>query len=110
MLKIQSNGSIYLTRGDSAKIKINLKNKDTNRVYDLNPQDRLTLTVKKSTRDTEYEFQKVITGEDVFCINQSDTKPLEFGDYVYDVQLDTVDGETITVIEKTAFVVGEEVT
>lgn len=110
MLKVSYNGSIYLTRGDSATIKINLKNKDTNRVHVLDPMDKLTFTVKKSTKDTNHLFQIVVFGESVFHILQDHTKDLEFGDYVYDVQLDTVDNDTITVIEKSAFVVGEEVT
>jgi hypothetical protein len=39
-----------------------------------------------------------------------DTAGLEFGDYVYDVELCTAEGDVYTVIAKTGFKIREEVT
>lgn len=107
MLYIEGN-TIRLTRGDTAYLQIPLA--ATYGVYELASDDTLTLSVKKTTRDTEYYFQKVITGSDIFHIEPNDTAALTFGKYIYDVQLNTGSGDVFTVIPPSTFEVLAEVT
>lgn len=107
MLYIEGN-TIRLTRGDTAYLQIPLTTTDG--IYELASEDTLTLSVKKSTRDMDYYFQKVLTGSDIFHIEPSDTAELAFGKYVYDVQLNTSNGDVFTVIPPSTFEVLAEVT
>ena len=107
MLYIEGN-TIRLTRGDTAYLHIPLTS--TEGAYEMAPDDTLTLSVKKSTRDSEYTFQKVIKGSDVFRIDPSDTAETSFGKYTYDVQLQNSNGDIFTVIPPSTFEVLVEVT
>ena len=72
--------------------------------------DTLTFSVKKNIEDTFYAFQKVVGANEVVVILPEDTKPLEYGKYWYDVQLNTVRNEVFTIVEKTGFYVRQEIT
>jgi hypothetical protein len=110
VLHIEFGGKIRLTRGDTAKVSVEITNATTGEAYTIAAGDRLTMTVKRSIADAEHILQKVLTGERTFNILQEDTAGLEFGKYIYDVQLDTADGETHTVIEPATFEILQEVT
>ena len=107
MLYIEGN-TIRLTRGDTAYLNIPLVT--TEEAYEMNPEDTLTFSVKKSTRDADYIFQKVVTGTNAFHIEPTDTSELAFGKYVYDVELNTIDNDVFTVIPPSTFEVLVEVT
>ena len=109
MLLVTSSGEVSLTRGDTARLTVSVTN-DIGEPYIIQPEDTLTLSVKKSTKDTEYLFQKTIKGYDTFHIEPEDTKPLDFGKYKYDVEIITENGEVYTVIPPTVFKILEEVT
>lgn len=112
MLYIEGN-SIRLTRGDTAYltvpifIKVNGENTEE---YTMQPDDTLTLSVKKAVRDVEYCFQKVTTGTNTIHILPQDTAELAFGKYKYDVQLVTAGGDVFTLIEVDNFELLQEVT
>lgn len=110
MLQIKSDGTIRLTRGDTAELKVDLVYDGTENKYVMNSSDKLTLTIKKSTKDVQHLVQKVVTGTDTIVIEPADTAGLSFGKYKYDVQLDTVDGKTYTPVEVSVFEILEEVT
>ena len=111
------NGTeVQLTRGDTAYLKIPLRLKlyDDNgepyyEPYEMKPEDTLTLTVKKSTKDTVVCFQKETKGSNVFHIKPEDTCDCEFNKYTYDVEIHT-NGDTFTVIEPSCFKILPEVT
>lgn len=96
MLKINSDYSIELTRGDTARLTVDLINEVTGKAYEIQPGDRLHLTVKKTTRDPEAAFQKEVQGTGTFHIAPEDTAGLSFGRYRYDVQLTTAGGDVFT--------------
>ena len=101
------NGTkLAMTRGDSESIKVTCSEL-------CHPGDALTLTVRQSPEDP-VEMQKTVTefpgGEAVIFIDPEDTAPLDFGDYVYDVQWTRGDGTVTTVIEPSRFRLKEEVT
>lgn len=107
MFKIVGN-KIYLTRGDSAFIDIQIKNADGTD-YQWTPGDQLLMTVKESTSSKEILFQHSLV-DGTIEINPEDTENLEYGDYVYDCQLRTSGGVTQTFITPSLFRVLEEVT
>ncbi len=94
-----SNQNIFLTRGDTAKIALSITSAG-NSAYD-STKDTVVLTVKKSTTDKEKILQKTASHDD--------TKNLDYGDYVYDVQLTTVAGNVCTIITPHRFRLEEEV-
>lgn len=110
MLKVLPDNTIKLTRGDTAALTVPILNEVTGEAYTMGSTDTLTLSVKKSVKDTEYSFQKVSVGANRFVIEPMDTKGLKFGKYVYDVQLDTSSGGVSTIIEPATFEILSEVT
>lgn len=68
MLYVFDDGTIQLTRGDTARLSTVISNGATGQPYEIRPNDVLTLTVKKTVKDLEPRFQKTITGTNVFHI------------------------------------------
>ena len=100
-----SNQNIFLTRGDTAKIALSITS--GNSAYD-STKDTVVLTVKKSTTDKEKVLRKTAVNG-VITLSHDDTKNLDYGDYVYDVQLTTVAGDVYTIITPHRFRIEEEV-
>lgn len=101
-----SNKNIFLTRGDTAKIALSITSAGSV-AYD-SAKDTIVLTVKKSTTDKEKILQKTAVNG-VITISHADTRNLEYGDYVYDVQLTTVAGDVCTIITPHRFRIEDEV-
>ena len=110
MLYVNENGSIRLTRGDTARLSVDITNDLTGDPYIINDKDELTLTIKQKLKDEEPLLQKKITGSNTFEIEPADTANLAFATYKYDVQLTTAGGDVFTVIEPTSFEIMAEVT
>lgn len=110
MLKIMKDGTIQLTRGDTARISVALTNEVDNKEYVMQKDDTLFLSIKKTINDEKALIQKMLTGENTFHIEPKDTSQLKFGQYKYDVQLTTADGDVFTVIAPTPFEIMAEVT
>lgn len=108
MLYVDSDGSIRLTRGDTARLTIDISDGETR--YVIQPGDILRFSVKKSTNDSVYIFQKELEGESLLHIKPEDTRDLSYGKYCYDVELTTESGDVFTVIEPSSFEVMREVT
>lgn len=106
-----TNNIITLTRGDYAALDIFVYNQDET-PHILTEGETLTLSVKRKTTDLTPIFQKVLKQGDelVFVFLPEDTKDLSFGTYKYDVEFNTADGKTDTIITPHDFIVGEEVT
>ena len=58
MLYVLDDGTIRLTRGDTARLSTVISNGATGQPYEIQPNDVLTLTVKKTVKDLEPRFQK----------------------------------------------------
>lgn len=102
--------TIKLTRGDTARLTVPIINLANNGEYTMESGDILYFTVKKTAKDTDFLFQKSVTGSNSIHIRPEDTADLSFGKYKYDVQLTTATGDVYTVIEPSAFEVMEEIT
>lgn len=109
MLHIGNDGTIELTRGDTARLTVSITNDSTDAPYEIRASDVLKLTLKKSVNDTEPCMQKIATGSGSFHIEPEDTAGLAFGDYKYDVELTTAEGDVYTVIEPNTFKIMAEV-
>lgn len=103
------NGTIRLTRGDTARLYITIENESVGENYEITSADTLRLTLKKSIKDTYPAFQKVISGTNMFHIEPGDTSNLSFGRYFYDIELTTSDGDVYTIIGPAIFEILKEV-
>ena len=110
MFYIKEDGTIHLTRGDTARFSISVENELTQQEYIIGENDKLTLTVKKKVKDTEALLQKTALGVSLFHIKPEDTSSMSFGKYKYDVQLTTSTGDVYTIVEPTTFEILPEVT
>ena len=110
MLQIDNDGTVHLTRGDTARFSVSINNDTSGSEYEMSTGDVLKLTVKKTVRDTTPCIQKVIEGSNNIHISPEDTNDLEFGKYLYDVELNTEGGDVYTVIGPTTFEILKEVT
>ena len=98
---------IRFIRGDTQVFSLNIMDED-GLPYELQPTDKLVLTVKRSIYNTDIILQKVIDASMLIKFEHEDTEGLSFGEYVYDVQLTQGDIVT-TVIPPTPFILEGEV-
>lgn len=103
---------LSVTRGDTPTMRVNLVQGADGSEYSLGPGDELTFTVKKSTKvDSPVLVQKVMTEATgpLFRLDEDDTS-LDYGSYVYDVQLRTAHGDVYTVMKPDRLAITAEVT
>lgn len=91
---------LEFTRGDNFRFKFRLRNKAGNEITPNGVNFQIYLTVKKNTRDKDIKIQKTLTSgivyneEDKYYhveFTPEDTSDLEYGSYVYDIELKTAD-------------------
>ncbi len=109
MFEVKGN-DLYLTRGDTARLTVNITNVCDDGEYTPAADDVFRFTVKKNVYTKEPVFQKVTTGNAVFKISPSDTKNLDFATYVYDIELTTVSGDVYTIVPYSNIHILKEVT
>lgn len=88
------SNAIKLTRGDTAKITVSFTDEQGD-PYDMS-EDVVKFGVKRSPYDTECVLEKEIDSETgKFELTPADTESMEYGDYLYDIEIrHTVEGET----------------
>lgn len=104
--KIRRN-RIQLVRGDTFRAKLTLKDKAGN-VYIPTADDEVLFTVKRNASTQQILIQKRVENSEV-VLEPSDTENLDFGSYVYDVQVVLANGNKDTVIQANIFEVLPEV-
>ena len=103
-----SGTTISLTRGDTLFLTIKLT-KD-GKPYTPQDGDKIRFALKKKYTDDEVLILKQIPIDSMTLrIDPEDTKNLNFGTYVYDVELTTKDGFVDTFITPSSFKITEEV-
>lgn len=107
MLNCQNN-TIFLTRGDSAVLRLDIIN-EQGIPYVPTDGDVVLFTLKRNVMEKDVIFQKSMVGGKII-IHPQDTSHLEYRQYVYDVELTKENGFVATVIPPSRFVVAEEVT
>lgn len=108
MLYIEGN-TIRMTRGDTVYLTVPITTA-SGEEYIVQSDDVLTLSVKKAISDPEYIFQKSVTGANAFHIAPEDTAGIEYGAYLYDIQLNKSNGDVYTIIDVSTLVIMSEVT
>lgn len=106
MIKLIGN-KICLTRGDTAMLKVTIYGADREE-YTPTETDIVTLTVKKTVNSKDILFQRTVK-DGMLTIEPEDTMELPYGDYVYDVCIETKTGIVQTFIPPTVFRLTEEV-
>lgn len=109
MLTVSNTGVVRLTRGDTAELEVTISKADGS-AYEMQPDDKLIFSVKKTIKSAEYDVQKIVTGSNVIHIDPADTANMAFANYLYDVELRTAAGAVYTVIPPTGFEIATEVT
>lgn len=106
------NNAIFLTRGDSAYITIDIKDASGDS-YILNDGDVIKVQVRTAPNNGELLFQgtiEEINGEHVWHILPIDTFHAEVTTYWYDAQICLANGDVFTFIPASKFKLLDEVT
>lgn len=99
---------ITITRGDSGKVQFRVRFDGI--PYEMQDGDRIYFGVKKAYTDTECIVEKeYIENPFILSFDPEDTKSLDFGTYIWDMQFVSAAGYTNTFIKKKNFTVTEEV-
>lgn len=101
--------TITLTRGDSfiADIQIFQQN---GHPYTPSEGDSIRFAMKRNIKEDEVLILKDIPISTMqLILNPEDTKNLEFGNYIYDIQLTKSNGDIDTFITKSTLILTEEV-
>lgn len=105
--------AISMIRGDTETITIGKTDIDGLSVPFENG-DIIYFTVKKSIHDSVKILQKVIdtfdNGKVIIKIDHDDTKDIECGTYMYDVQLNDKNGGVTTIVKPSRFYIKGEIT
>lgn len=97
MFSINDN-NISLTRGDTLFLTVNLTD-NAGDVYEPQEGDTIRFAMKKKIASTQLIMLKNIpTNTMTFEIKPEDTKELNYGTYVYDIELTDAHGHVTTVI------------
>lgn len=101
--------TIKLTRGDSFAADIGIF-QPNGEPYVLSEGDKVRFAMKKTVKDKEVLILKEIPIETMrLVLDPEDTKELDFGNYIYDVQLTKSTGEVDTFITTSTLILTEEV-
>lgn len=102
------NNDIRMTRGDTAVLDLSISNDDGS-TYQITSDDTILFTMKKITADKTVVIQKAVSNGKI-TINPKETASLDYGNYVYDVELRRTDGFVATIITPHVLTLTEEVT
>lgn len=101
--------NITLTRGDTLQLKVSLYNQDGTE-YEPASGDVIRFAMKKNYTDAEPLLNITIPNDTLMLTLQpADTSQLDFGPYVYDLEITKADGTVDTFIAEASFVLAPEV-
>lgn len=108
MLKIDDENNVYLTRGDTCILDVEITDKDGN-PYTMAPNDSLIFVVRRIAGKGEILIKKEVVTP-VITLTTNDTKNLTFGKYKFDIHLYNSGSHIMdTFIAEKIFELGEEV-
>lgn len=109
-MSFRVNGTtIYLTRGDTFRAVITISNPDGS-IYTPQEGDKVRFAMKEDIDSEEILILREVPIDTMeLVIYPGDTKELEFGNYVYDIQLTKANGDVDTFITKSKLKLTEEV-
>lgn len=104
--------TIYLTRGDTFRSKVNIIDRNTGEAYIPQEGDTIRFAMSKKygvKAESEILLINIPIDTMILEIQPEDTKGLKFGEYKYDIELTTSTGIVDTFIDKATLVLSEEV-
>lgn len=116
MIKIKGN-TIEMTRGDTLIVTVGITD-ENGQEYTPDANDSIRFALKhaemtlgrKGYKDADPLITKTIPNDSlVLQLNPADTKGLDFGEYVYDIELTHAGGAVDTFIANTRFIIAPEV-
>ena len=115
MFVVRNNKDLWVTRGDDAYLDLEIRQQIfPYEIYNLNEGDSVLLTVRRS-KDLDVDDSNPILiqlplVDGKFHIVPENTESLDFGNYIYDIQLTFADGIVNTIIGPNVFRILPEVT
>ncbi len=107
--KVSNKNTIFLTRGDTFKAKLTINNPDGSE-YTPMDGDSIRFALKENVEDRKCLILRDIPIDTMLLIlYPEDTEDLEFGNYVYDIQLTKANGDIDTFITASKLKLTEEV-
>ena len=109
---VEINGTrIRMTRGDTLKVILSLKDKETGEPYIPVEGDRIRFAMKRDYKDPEPILVKNIPIDTLeLILDPEDTKNLEMpGRFVYDIEITYSNDDVETFISKAKLILTEEV-
>ena len=102
-----SGTNISMTRGDTETLTVRCS-------VPFEEGDTVYMTARESV-EAPVAFQKIVRdfgdeGEAVIVIDHEDTEGMDFGDYLYDVQVTRDSGTVTTLVKPSKFTLTEEIT
>lgn len=108
MLRVKNNGVISMSRGDTISLDVNITDSDGND-YVLQQGEELIFSAKRNANDKDYAIPpKKLVGK-TLNLESEDTYDLDFGTYLYDIQLISGDRSN-TIIKPTELIIEEVIT
>lgn len=105
-----SGTTITLTRGDTLVVNVAITEQDGITPYIPTDGDEIRFAMKSKYSDpAPLLIKKIPIDTMTLVLMPEDTKSLDFGKYVYDIQLTKKDGTVDTFITKASFRLTEEV-
>ena len=89
--------NISMHRGDDAEFNVVVTDNTGCGEYTLQDGDSLKFSMKKNMEDSGFVLTKNLNAEKLF-IAHNDTAGLDFGTYVYDIQITFANGRQQTII------------
>ena len=102
------DSNIFLTRGDTALLKIDIQDIDGKDFMHTTQSFKLIFTVKKYCGSQYSVIKKVLYSTNAFELEPEDTNKLPFGEYFYDVELQ-MNNKIFTIITPHKFILQKEV-
>lgn len=107
MFSVDKDNNISLTRGDTCTLNINLVDADGN-PYITHEGDTMRFAMaKRYGTDSPLVNKNIPVDTLIFKLDPADTKPLEFGKYVYDIQYTDYNGDVSTILMGTITLTNE---
>lgn len=97
MVKINDNGVIIATKGDTIRMPIIITNNDGS-LYKVQPLDEIMFGLKETYEDEECLIEQSVDNDELeLVLSHEKTKELEVGKvYLYDIQITKENGDVIT--------------
>lgn len=105
----ERTNKISLTRGDTFRAKVSITDNE-GKIYEPQEGDKIRFAMKKDYDDSDpLLLINIPIDTMILTIDPEDTKPFEFGKYVYDIELTKANGDVDTFIAKARIDLTEEV-